>query len=130
MILNTYTIYDSASGAFMRPFFLLADEQAVRSFREIARDAENEVDKRQEDYSLVRCGTFDDQKGQLTVEKPVVLTTGIRIVTESRQIDSEKMRQYQQHIAKSDGADAPANGQTKKSLNEAMHDKVYGDPAT
>ncbi len=97
----------------MRPFFLLADEQAMRSFRDIATDAEHEVGKHPEDYSLVRCGSFDDQKGELTVEKTVVLTTGIRIVTESRQIDSEKLRQYQEHIEKRDGADSPANGEQR-----------------
>lgn len=84
MILNMYSIFDVASGAYMRPFFLLADAQAVRSFSEIVGDPEHEVGKHPEDYSLVRIGTFDDQQARIHPEDVQVLVTGLEVVSASR----------------------------------------------
>ena len=49
MKLNAYTIYDVASGVYMRPFFSQADGQAIRGFKDIATDADHEVGKHPED---------------------------------------------------------------------------------
>ena len=57
MRLNVYTIFDSASSAYMRPFFMSSDGQALRSFTDISQDAEHEVGKHPEDYSLFRIVT-------------------------------------------------------------------------
>ena len=54
MRLNVYTIFDSAAGAYMRPFFMQSDGQALRSFTDIATDKDHEIGKHPEDYSLYR----------------------------------------------------------------------------
>ncbi len=116
MRMNVYTIFDTATGAYMRPFFLLADSQAIRSFKDITLDADHEVGRHPEDYSLVRIGTFDDQEGTLHPENVTVLTTGLAMKAASRQIDTQKMEALQQQIALGDGADSPANGETRGDL--------------
>ena len=63
MNLNIYTIFDTASGTYMRPFFTQADGQAVRSFKDISCDAEHEIGQHPEDYSLWRIGLYDDNSG-------------------------------------------------------------------
>lgn len=59
MKLNMYCIYDTATGVYLRPFFMQSDGQATRSFKDIATDADHEIGKHPEDYSLHRIGVFD-----------------------------------------------------------------------
>ena len=80
MRLNVYTIFDSASAAYMRPFFLQSDGQAMRSFTDIAQNADHEIGKHPEDYSLYRIGTYDDQKGELHPEDRECLATAEEVV--------------------------------------------------
>ena len=84
MKLNAYTIYDVASGVYMRPFFSQADGQAVRGFKDIATDAEHEVGKHPEDYTLYRIGTYNDTKGELKGEELEKLATGLEMVSQDR----------------------------------------------
>jgi len=80
MKLNSYTIFDTASGAYMRPFFMPADGQATRAFADIANDPEHEVGKHPEDYYLIRNGIFDDQTARYTPEELETLMTGLEAV--------------------------------------------------
>lgn len=84
MRLNVYTIFDTASGAYMRPFFVNSDGQALRMFGDIASDAEHEVGRHPEDYSLYRIGTYDDNKGQLVPEDKECLATAQEMVAKAR----------------------------------------------
>ena len=84
MKLNAYTIYDVASGIYMRPFFSQADGQAIRGFKDIATDADHEVGKHPEDYTLYRIGTYNDTTGKLEGENPEKLATGLEMVSQDR----------------------------------------------
>lgn len=85
MRLNVYTVFDSASQAYMRPFFMQSDGQALRSFTDIAQDADHEIGKHPEDYSLYRIGTYDDGKGQLFPEDRQCLATAQEVVAAARE---------------------------------------------
>ena len=85
MKLNAYTIYDVASGIYMRPFFSQADGQAVRGFKDIATDATHEVGKHPEDYTLYRVGTFNDTTGKMDGEELEKLATGLEMIALDRQ---------------------------------------------
>ncbi len=98
MRLNIYSIFDVASGAYMRPFFLMADDQALRSFTDIATDREHEVGKHPEDYSLVRIGTWDDSKASLHPEDVQVLATALEVLASSRKPDPVKQRDLLEEI--------------------------------
>ena len=84
MKLQAYTIYDVASGIYMRPFFSQADGQAIRGFKDIATDANHEVGKHPEDYTLYRVGQFNDTTGKMDGEELEKMATGLEMVAEDR----------------------------------------------
>ncbi len=91
MKLNIYTIYDVASGVYMRPFFSQADGQAKRSFKDIATDANHEIGKHPEDYTLYRFGIFDDNEGTIESRPLRKLMTGMECVTMDRTPEQVKL---------------------------------------
>lgn len=90
MKLNIYTIFDSAAAIYMRPFFTNADGSAVRSFSDIACDADHEVGKHPEHYSLFRIGTYDDATSIINPEVPECLAKAHELVASSRNIKSNE----------------------------------------
>ena len=85
MKLQAYTIYDVASGTYMRPFYSEADGQAIRGFKDIATDKDHEVGKHPEDYTLYRIGDFNTTTGKMTGEDLEKLATGLEMVAQDRQ---------------------------------------------
>jgi len=98
MKLNAYTIYDVASGVYMRPFFSQADGQAVRGFKDIACDAEHEIGKHPEDYTLYRIGAFNDTTGKMEGEELEKLATALEMVSSSRQVNQDNIEQLHKEI--------------------------------
>ncbi len=90
MKLNIYSIFDTASGLYSRPFFTQSDPEAMRSFEDIATDAEHPIGKHPEDYMLYRIGIFDDTKGKLLDEENECLVTALECVAKSRKIHPTK----------------------------------------
>jgi len=86
MKLNIYSIFDSASGLYSRPFFTQSDAEAMRSFTDIATDADHPIGKHPEDYSLHRLGTFDDTKAKLTDEDNECLVTALETISSTRKV--------------------------------------------
>ena len=98
MKLNAYTIYDVASGIYMRPFFSQADGQAVRGFKDIATDADHEIGKHPEDYTLYRIGNFNDTTGKMAGEELEKLATALEMVSDSRQVNQDNIEQLHKEI--------------------------------
>jgi len=94
--LNAYTIYDVASGVYMRPFFSQADGQAVRGFKDIALDADHEVGKHPEDYTLYRVGSFNDTTGKMEGEQLEKLTTGLECVASAREVNRAQLEAFEE----------------------------------
>lgn len=63
MKLNIYAIFDSATNAYMQPFPMQSDGQALRAFTDLAVRADHDIGQHPEDYSLWRVGSFDDNEG-------------------------------------------------------------------
>lgn len=99
MRLNVYCIFDTATGAYMRPFFLHADGQAVRMFTDIAADADHEVGKHPEDYFLVRIGVWDDQTAEFAQESVSTLITGLEAVASSRKMVPGTLDAFEQEVS-------------------------------
>ncbi len=106
MKLNTYSIFDTASGLYSRPFFTQADGEAIRHFSDIACNAEHPVGMHPADYTLFRLGIFDDVTGQLTNEDNSSLTNGLECVAKSRNV--ENLDLFEKTVEKSDGLGAAA----------------------
>ncbi len=98
MKLNAYTIYDVASGIYMRPFFSQADGQAIRGFKDIATDADHEIGKHPEDYTLYRIGAFNDTTGKMEGEQLEKLATALEMVSNSRQVNQDNIEELHREI--------------------------------
>lgn len=68
MILKIYTVYDSAVGAFMQPFFARSHGEALRNFQDAITDTKGPF-KHAADVSLFHLGAFDDENGD--IQKPL-----------------------------------------------------------
>ena len=84
MKMNAYTIYDVASGTYMRPFYSEADGQAIRGFKDIAQDENHDVGRHPEDYTLYRIGDFNTTTGKMTGEDLEKMATGLEMIAEMR----------------------------------------------
>ena len=93
MRVMVYTIFDTASGAAMRPFFSQGDGAAIREFSDLAVSADHPIGKHPEDYSLFRIGQFDDNKITLIQEDKECLITGLEAVAASRQIEHGSLKE-------------------------------------
>lgn len=93
MRLVAYTVFDTASGVYQRPFFMHADGEARRIFADLCADAEHPVGKHPEDYSLFRIGMYDDNKGVLSAETLECLCTGLEMVAQARNIAPGSLRE-------------------------------------
>lgn len=98
MKLNAYTIFDTASGVYMRPFFAAADGEALRGFKDIATDATHQVGKHPEDYTLFRLGSFNDTTAALQGEAPEKLMTGLEAVSIDRQVNRDQLEIFDKEI--------------------------------
>lgn len=65
MIKKIFTIYDEKSEAYLQPFFLDTNGQAVRAITDCVNDPNHQFSKHTSDYTLFSLGTFDDSTGQL-----------------------------------------------------------------
>ena len=65
MILKAYTVRDSKSEAFMKPFFNTTHGEAERNFRTAVNDPQSTMSKFPEDFDLYYLGTYDDNTGLL-----------------------------------------------------------------
>lgn len=84
MNMNIYAIYDKAVNAYMRPFVMQSDGQALRVFGDMAVSAEHEIGQHPEDYTIFRLGSFDDNSGVISQEEPRRLAGALELAAASR----------------------------------------------
>lgn len=76
MILKVFSVYDTASAAYLQPFFTPTTGLAVRSFSDAVNDTNHQFSKHVADYSLYLLGEFDDNNGTFTAQpEPVRIAT-------------------------------------------------------
>lgn len=69
MKLKIYSVQDALIG-FMQPFYLQSDEAAKRAFANtINAEEASQIKTNYKDMSLYRLGEFDDQTGDIKVDK-------------------------------------------------------------
>lgn len=94
MRLVVYSVYDVAVGAFMPPFFLTANGQAMRNFGDAVADPQSPLSKHPGDYKLMRLAEWDDSSGAFISEgNPVQLCTGSDFVSAPASV-SEGLRDF------------------------------------
>lgn len=70
MKLQVYAIYDGVAGAFMTPFFMQTDGQAIRAFSDNLNSEDSMLAQHPADFVLYNIGEFDDSTGE--IERPLV----------------------------------------------------------
>ncbi len=90
MKFNMYSIFDTASGLYSRPFFTQSDGEAMRSFSDIAVDKEHPIGVHPEDYTLFRIGGFNDTTGLVNNEANESLCTALERVSAAKAVEVDK----------------------------------------
>lgn len=62
MILKVFSVYDTKTETYMRPFFDSAVGSALRSFGDIAKDSSHVIGQHPTDFALFHLGEWDDKK--------------------------------------------------------------------
>lgn len=80
MILKVFTVYDSATLAFLPPFFCRSKGEAIRSFTQAVMDEGHQFAKHKSDYALFELGEFDDSSAAIAVSQvPVRVITALEV---------------------------------------------------
>lgn len=95
MRLFLYCVYDSCAGYYDRPFCAQADGEAVRSFSDIAGDAEHPIGKHPEHYSLYRVGAFDNNTSKIVPEDAVVLAKAHELIALAQTISPGSLDKFE-----------------------------------
>ena len=66
MITQIFSVFDSKTGAYLKPFHESTIPSCIRSFSEACRDPESTFSKYPEDFTLFHLGHFDDQSAIFT----------------------------------------------------------------
>ena len=73
MQLVCFTVFDSAVGAHIMPFFMRSNGEAVRAFTAEVNNPQSNIFKSPKDFTLLRIGTFDDNTGVFEPEQKIAL---------------------------------------------------------
>lgn len=65
MKMSMFGIYDEKSLSYGTPFFQPQVGQGMRTFSDLAKDAQSSISKHPEDYSLYHLGDYDDFTGKI-----------------------------------------------------------------
>ncbi len=98
MKVNIYSIFDTASGLHRYPMFVNSDGEAIRSFKDASANAESDIGKHPEDYTLYRLGSFNDRTGTILGETPEMLKTALACVAEGRQVNRDQIDELDDKI--------------------------------
>lgn len=79
MILQAYAIYDSKAEAYMQPFFVRNDGEALRGFMDGMDNEQSPFHKWPQDYTLFKLGRYDDETGKIDACTPISLGNGLEL---------------------------------------------------
>lgn len=70
MKLNVYSVFDQKTSAFLPPFTMRSDGEAIRALQGAVDDVQHNFHRYAEDYTLHRLGHLEDTNGVLVPEAP------------------------------------------------------------
>ena len=79
--MKMYTCHDAASKAYLPPFTVPSERDAVASFQSAAQDPQSNICKYPGDFTLIHIGEFDERTGVLIIQEPQkIVMTGTQAV--------------------------------------------------
>lgn len=86
MKVNVYSVFDSKVEAYLLPFFMRADGEAVRAVLAASSDRQHQFYSHAADYTLFKIGVFEDIRGVLT---PLTSFVNLGNVLQLRSVSTE-----------------------------------------
>lgn len=80
MLSYGFTIFDSAAGRYLDPFFCPSIEFAIREFRTAVNTEGHQFAKYPSDYTLFSIGIYDGETGLFRSKEPTSLGVAITFV--------------------------------------------------
>lgn len=77
-----FTVFDSAAGLFLEPFFAPTEAFAVRLFGYLVNKPGHQFAAHAEDFTLYVVGEFDQASGEVGRHNPKPLGNGLTLRTE------------------------------------------------
>lgn len=78
-----YAVYDRKAEQYSAPFLEVKDGTAIRAIQDmVINSPDHSFAKHPTDYSLHRLGVFEDETGDITVEKKTKLTEFDQLIGE------------------------------------------------
>ena len=84
MKVNLYAVFDRASGIYDGPIPGQSDGQMIRNFSDMALNADHQIGKHPEDYTLFKVGTWNDGTAELVDVVSEKLINGGECVANAR----------------------------------------------
>lgn len=101
-----FVVHDSCSGVYDRPFIARSEADAVRSFGDIAMDANHMIGKHPEHFRLFCLGTYDDNSGVIDPSPPIHVVNAIDLVAQRQKVDPLQIQAFDDSIS-GNGAEKP-----------------------
>lgn len=84
---NMYAIFDSAAGYYKGGIILMhSDAEAMRFFGNLVANADSDIGKNPEDFSIARFGVYDNITCKVSQENVEYLVTGLEMVAQQQKI--------------------------------------------
>ena len=87
---NLYAVIDTATGIYDGPIPGHSDAQMLRSFSDMAVNADHPIGQHPEHYALVKVGIWNDGNGEVEDLQTMTIITGLEAVAHSRSEENVK----------------------------------------
>lgn len=89
MKVSVYSFFDSAASAFMKPFYVHGDGEAVRIFQSaINADDKNNMSLYPQQFTLFKLGEFDDKNASFKLlDAPLSIALGVELVEKPKTLE-------------------------------------------
>ena len=94
MIANIYCVFDVKAGVGQMPFFMANDDLAVRSFMLAVVAADGPMSSFPEHYTLMRLGTWNDNKMIIEGENAQSVMNGLEAVARMQGREAQSPELY------------------------------------
>ncbi len=94
MHLKIFTIYDSATGIYQPPLSFRAPGEALRFWKHLVTNADTQVGKNPEDFSLYMIGTYNDNTAEYEGSMKTCIQTGEEALSEARNIQPGSLKEH------------------------------------
>ena len=99
---NIFAVYDSKAEAYMTPFFMSTEGQAVRSFKDAIANPDLPFGRHPADFTLFVVGSFNDHNAEVTPMVPKSVGNALELVSQQVNENQQQLNLTGENDALSD----------------------------